>query len=91
MARGTITGLLIACALPVAAQQSPDTPREPATTAPEAPVESDTASDHTHEDQDEHRLRYYDDVEVTVRSDDLVGIAGSSNEGSTGRDARHVA
>ncbi len=86
MSRGTIASLMMACALPVAAQQSPETQTDPATTATETPVETDATPDHTHEEEDEHRLRYYDDVEVTVRSDDLVGIAGSSNEGSTGRE-----
>lgn len=46
-------------------------------------MEKDEA-DHAHVEGDEHRLRYYDDVEVAARAEDLRGIAGSANEGSTG-------
>jgi hypothetical protein len=49
---------------------------------PEATTADETG--HTHPGDDEHRLRYYDDIEVSVRTDNLLGIAGSANEGSTG-------
>jgi hypothetical protein len=60
--------------------QAPAEPAPVPQTAPEAP---DPAG-HDHEDEAEHRLRYYDDVEVAERGDNLLGIAASSNEGSTG-------
>ena len=49
----------------------------------EDPAAPEEDAGHTHEG-DEHRLRYYDDIEVSVRSDNLLGLAGSANEGSTG-------
>jgi len=81
MSRGTIAAFVMTCtcAVPLAAQQTED-PAAEATGEPEA------QPGHTHEDETEHRLRYYDDVEVTARGDDLLGIAMSSNEGSTGRE-----
>jgi hypothetical protein len=69
---------LFACgapALPAAAQDGED--------RSEDAVAVDEAG-HAHPEDDEHRLRYYDDIEVSVRSDNLLGIAGSANEGSTG-------
>ena len=88
MSTGTIAVIAIACACawPVEAQTSEDPPEDPATRTTQAAGEDEETTDHTHEDGSEHRLRYYDDVEVTVRGDDLVGIAASSNEGSTGRE-----
>ena len=81
MIRSAIAILTIACACAasVAAQQTDE---------PTAPVESESEEkpDHTHEDDAEHRLKYYDDINVTARGDDLLGIAGSSNEGTTGRE-----
>jgi hypothetical protein len=50
----------------------------------EPPAVAEAQPEHTHEDATEHRLRYYDDVEVAERGDDLLGVAASSNEGSTG-------
>ncbi|MGD8896245.1 MAG: TonB-dependent receptor [Acidobacteriota bacterium] len=81
MSRGTIAALMIvcACAVPRAAPQDEDTGAE--TTA-----EDRRRDDHTHEDETEHRLRYYDDIEVTARGDDLLGIATASNEGTTGHE-----
>jgi len=69
----------IFCAIPLAAQESGEPSKDPEGTAEKKP-------DHTHEDDTEHRLRYYDDIDVTARGDDLLGIAGSSNEGTTGRE-----
>jgi hypothetical protein len=40
--------------------------------------------EHVHPDASEHRLRYYDDVEVADRGDNLLGVAAAANEGSTG-------
>jgi hypothetical protein len=67
----------IFCAIPLAAQESEEPSKDP---------EETTKPDHTHEDDTEHRLRYYDDIDITARGDDLLGIAGSSNEGTTGRE-----
>jgi hypothetical protein len=36
------------------------------------------------EDDPEHRLQYYDDIEVTDRGDNLLGVAAAASEGSTG-------
>ena len=41
---------------------------------------------HTHDEPDAHQLKFYDAVEVSQRADNLVGIAGSANEGTTGRE-----
>ena len=49
----------------------------------EDPAEAPTGP-HDH-DTEEHRLAVFDSVEVSERSDDLVGIANSANEGTTGR------
>jgi hypothetical protein len=57
--------------------------------AQEAPASETDATEesegHSH-DQDEHRLRFYEAVEVNERGDDLLRIAGSANQGSTGRE-----
>jgi len=74
-----IFAMVYFCAVPLTAQESEEPSENPETTTEKKP-------DHTHEDEDEHRLRYYDDINVTARGDNLLGIAGSSNEGSTGRD-----
>ena len=70
--------MALLCAIPSAAQESDEPPKDPQETAEKKP-------DHTHEEEDFHRLKYYDDIDVTARGDDLLGIAGSSNEGTTGR------
>ncbi len=66
------------CASPLAAQEPEEPSKHPETTTEQKP-------DHTHEDDTEHRLKYYDDIDVTARGDDLLGIAGSSSEGTTGK------
>jgi hypothetical protein len=71
--------MLFLCAIPLAAQGSDEPP-----TNPEKPTE--TKPDHTHEDDTEHRLKYSDDIDVTARGDNLLGIAGSSSEGTTGKE-----
>jgi hypothetical protein len=71
--------MITICAYPLAAQES----EEPQ----QAPKEkTDKTPDHTHENEDLHRLKYYDDIDVTARADNLLGIAGSSNEGTTGHE-----
>jgi hypothetical protein len=87
MSRRILTTLAVACAcaLPLGAQQEEGPPDDPEAGTAERAGETEAARDHSHDDEGEHRLRYYDDVEVSARSDDLVGIAASSNEGSTGR------
>ena len=40
---------------------------------------------HEHDEAD-HQLEFYDSVEVSARGDNLVGLAASANEGSTGRE-----
>ena len=66
MSTGTIVVIAIACACawPVEAQTTEDPPEDRATTTTEAA--GDDEATHDHEDGSEHRLRYYDDVEVTV-------------------------
>jgi hypothetical protein len=82
-----MSALVAACALalPLQAQEAGQPPEDSENRTTEDPGETEEAPNHGHEDETEHRLRYYDDVEVSARSDDLVGIAASSNEGSTGR------
>mgnify|MGYP001545407588 FL=1 len=42
--------------------------------------------DHEHDDPTEHELTFYEAIDVSERRDNLVGIAGSANEGTTGRE-----
>jgi hypothetical protein len=53
---------------------------------PESDDPNEPGTDHTHEGTDPHTLRFFESVDVTQRGEDLVGIAGSSNEGTTGRE-----
>jgi hypothetical protein len=79
MKQRPIAVLVMSCiwTAPLAGQEADRGARDPA-------AEGEEASAHVHEGQDEHSLRYTDEIEVTVRADDLVGVAGSANEGSTG-------
>ena len=88
MSRRTLVMLAIAsvCATPPAAHTAQDTSSGSRGEPDSPPGQTEAPSDHTHDDETEHRLRYFDDVEVTARSDDLVGVATSSNEGSTGHE-----
>ncbi len=76
----TVAILVIAfqCAVSAPAQETADPPPVPETT--------EEKPDHAHDKPDPHTLRFFDTVDVSQRADDLVGIAGSSNEGTTGRD-----
>jgi hypothetical protein len=74
-----IFAMVFLCAIPLAAQENEEPSKTPETTTEEKP-------DHIHEDDAEHRLKYYDDIDVTARGDDLLAIAGSSNEGTTGKE-----
>ena len=49
------------------------------------PIGAET-EEHEHDDGSQHELRFYEAVEVSERADDLVGIAASANEGTTGRE-----
>ena len=88
MSRRILVTLAIAsvCATPPAAHTAQDTSSGSRGEPDSPPGQTEAPSDHTHDDETEHRLRYFDDVEVTARSDDLVGVATSSNEGSTGHE-----
>jgi hypothetical protein len=85
MSRRTLAAFLITsvCAGVPATPQTAE-PEDEAAGNRASPTVEDEGNDHDHEDESEHRLRYYDDIEVTVRGDNLLGIAVSSNEGSTG-------
>jgi hypothetical protein len=48
-------------------------------------VPDEPKPEHTHDTEGEHELRFYDEVEVADRADDLVGIAASANQGTTGK------
>ena len=76
-----MAGLVIALAsaAPLGAQEWGNSAEDPA-------AATGQTSGHADEEKDEHGLRYYDDVEVTVRSDNLLGVAGAASEGSTGRE-----
>ena len=71
--------LAAAMSLPLSAQQVEDLDDEP-------DVAGQARHDHTHEDEGEHELRFYDAVDVSERAEDLLGIAGSANQGTTGRE-----
>jgi hypothetical protein len=79
MIRRTIAifAVLASCALPVTAQQGEEPPKE---------TEKEGETEQLHQEEDPHRLRYFDDIEITARADNLLGIAGSANEGTTGRE-----
>lgn len=47
--------------------------------------ESETI-EHHHDDPAEHGLRFYEAIDVSERRENLIGIAGSANEGTTGRE-----
>ena len=68
----------VLAALPVGARQEAE--ERPET---EPPAEREHGHDHEHEES-EHRLAVFESVEVAERGDDLVGIASSANEGTTG-------
>jgi hypothetical protein len=87
MLRRSLAALVMTwtCALPLEARQTEEPPENPAAGTTEGTDETEGEPDHTPEDETEHHLRYYDDVEVSARRDDLVGIAASSSEGTTGR------
>jgi len=53
--------------------------------APSTVEKNGKSADHSHQDEDAHHLKYYDDIDVTTRGDNLLGIAGSSAEGTTGK------
>ncbi len=71
--------MALVCAGPLPAQENDD---------PSEPDEKTTKDkpDHSHEAEELHRLKYYEDIDVSARADNLLGIAGSSNEGTTGRE-----
>ena len=55
--------------------------------AEERPGSEQPAPEHQHEhehEESEHRLAVFESVEVAERGDDLVGLASSANEGTTG-------
>ncbi|MGD9253248.1 MAG: TonB-dependent receptor [Holophagae bacterium] len=71
--------LLMICAgttFVFAAEDPPATPEEPKKETPS----------HAHDEDEAHELRFYDAVDVSQRADNLVGIAASANEGTTGRE-----
>lgn len=43
-------------------------------------------TEHDHDDPAEHELKFYEAIDVSERRDNLMGIAGSANEGTTGRE-----
>jgi len=76
-----LAAITITCAVAAApvwgADESPTTGDNPPTDVPE---------DSTSNEADEHNLTFYEAIEVSERRDNLIGIAGSSNEGTTGRE-----
>ncbi len=72
----------IAAPLPAVAADDPGTGEE----LPETERDRETPVDHDHEDPAEHELKFYEAIDVSERGDNLVGIAGSANEGTTGRE-----
>jgi hypothetical protein len=74
-----IFAMTLVSAVPLPAQENDEPSKNREETTEKKP-------DHTHEGEDQHRLKYYDDIDITARADNLLGIAGSSNEGTTGRE-----
>ena len=76
-----LAAITITCAVAAApvwgADESPTTGDNPPTDVPE---------DSTSNEADDHNLTFYEAIEVSERRDNLIGIAGSSNEGTTGRE-----
>jgi TonB dependent receptor-like, beta-barrel/TonB-dependent Receptor Plug Domain len=48
--------------------------------------ESEATVDHEHDDPGDHGLKFYEAIDVSERRENLMGIAGSANEGTTGRE-----
>jgi len=71
--------LAAAMSLPLSAQQVEDPDDEPE-------IAGQARPDHTHENEGEHELKFYEAVDVSERAEDLLGIAGSANQGTTGRE-----
>lgn len=84
MGLGTTTALVFAgvlLAVPAAGQTLHGTEQ-----LSEEKSEVVEAEEHDHEDETQHELKFYEAVEVSERADNLVGIAGSANQGTTGRE-----
>ena len=77
--KAAIFSMCFLWALSSAAQDNQDPPQQP-------DPSSDEKAEHQHEDSEAHQLKFFDTVDVSQRGDDLLGIAGSSNEGTTGRE-----
>ena len=76
--RGAAFALCTVLAGPVSADDGPHPPRHEST--------SDETKEKGTAETQEDPLRIYDELEVRERGDDLVGIAASAAEGSTGRE-----
>jgi hypothetical protein len=77
---------LLACLLTTIAPSDQPPPAEPEApaTAPAAPSEPPVEDEQPSEEEEPGRLAVYDAIAVRERGDDLVGIAASATEGSTG-------
>lgn len=60
--------------------------QEPALAQDEEPTASKEENEEDTEHEGEHQLNFYDAVKVSERRDNLVGVASSANEGTTGRE-----
>lgn len=76
--RFAIFAVLIALTTVPATGQENSDPEEKQDTKP-------GTGQHEHDEAD-HQLEFYDSVEVSARSDNLLGLAASANEGTTGRE-----
>ncbi len=76
----TASFLSVCLGFPAAVAQGQEDPPP----QPEKPTEEQP--EHKHDDAEAHGLKFFDSVDVSHRSDNLLGIAGSSNEGTTGRE-----
>lgn len=72
----------IAAPLPVVAADDPGSVGD----ASESEREQENPGNHEHDDPAEHELKFYEAIDVSERGENLIGIAGSANEGTTGRD-----
>jgi hypothetical protein len=77
-----LTAIVLCSAIAMTTPPSWAADESGATTASEETTQEPTGD----EEADEHDLTFYDAIEVSERRDNLIGIAGSSNEGTTGRE-----
>jgi len=81
-----MTAVALVCAIalswPLGAADDPDAGVDD----PSADAEEPETTEHDHDDPAQHKLKFYKAIDVSERNENLVGIAGSANEGTTGHE-----